>query len=282
MRPIAGSTGAGSEGPKRSVPVPSPSTSTQPRPAPTNPNSNNPHAALGVAPSPDYQRTQVATGTNAYQYPLWTQLSAQDQLLYNRIAKEYFPTSEGKTWYEEQFLPYAKDILDKTGIAPDPEYIAIRFAQTADYDISKYYRSNPAISPTSVLYDQPGGRPSADDTSSSSGGGGYGGGGGGGGGRSVSLASPSQAQALLTQFMQNSLGRDPDSKEVRDFVSLLQDYQMNNPNTVSFEGGNVVQSGGIDPGLVAQEFVEDVPGYTEAQSDKYYRTFMSALLGGGA
>lgn len=286
MRPIAGSTGAGAEGPKQSVPNPRPTPPRTPTPATTsrpNPGAANPHQAFGVTPSPAYQST-VATTTGAagtYQYPSWTALDQRTRNLYIDIAKAYNPNSEGKTWYEEQFLPEAYSILEETGIAPDPEYMAIRFARASDYDISEYYRTSPALSPDSILYDQPGGRPSESD-SSGGGGYGYGGGGGGGGGGSVSLASPSQAQSMLTQFMQATIGRDPNANEVRKFVEVLQDYQRNNPTTVSVEGDNVVQSGGIDPSVVAQEFVEDLPDYTESQADKYYRVFMGALLGGGA
>lgn len=115
----------------------------------------------------------------------------------------------------------------------------------------------------------------------SSGGGGYGGGGGATSQR-IDLASPSQAQALLTQFMQASVGRDPKPSEVRKFVELLQGYQTNNPTVVSAAGNTVTQTGGVDPSMVAQEFVETLPDYTESQADSYYRTFMQALLGGAA
>lgn len=113
-----------------------------------------------------------------------------------------------------------------------------------------------------------------------SGGGSYGGGGGATSER-IDLASPTQAQSLLTQFMQAAVGRNPKANEVSKFLELLQDYQRNNPTVVSAEGSTVTQSGGIDAGVVAQEFVETLPDYTEAQADRYYRSFMSALLGGG-
>ena len=122
-----------------------------------------------------------------------------------------------------------------------------------------------------------------DSSSPSSSYGGYGSYGGGGGGvtsQRIDLASPTQAQALLTQFMQSAVGRDPKANEVSKFLELLQDYQRNNPTVVSATGDTVTQSGGIDAGVVAQEFVETLPDYTEAQADRYYRSFMSALLGG--
>ncbi len=119
--------------------------------------------------------------------------------------------------------------------------------------------------------------------SGGSGGGYYGGGGGGGGGATsqrIDLTSYTGAQALLTQFMQSSMGRSPKAKEVGEFYKLLKQYQTNNPTVVSASGNTVTQSGGVDAGVVAQEFVETLPDYTEGQADKYYRVFMSALLGG--
>lgn len=112
------------------------------------------------------------------------------------------------------------------------------------------------------------------------GGGGYGGGGGGGTSERIDLTSYSGAQSLLTQFMQAAVGRNPKPGEVSKFLELLQGYQQNNPMVASADGNTVTQSGGIDPGVVAQEFVEGLPDYTEQQADRYYRTFMSALLGG--
>ena len=78
------------------------------------------------------------------------------------------------------------------------------------------------------------------------------------------------------------MGRDPKPSEVRKFVELLQGYQTNNPTVVSAAGNTVTQTGGVDPSMVAQEFVETLPDYTESQADSYYRTFMQALLGGAA
>jgi hypothetical protein len=143
------------------------------------------------------------------------------------------------------------------------------------------------VSPYSIIRNRylSGSEPEAQGDGSSSytsGGGGYGGGGGGGAtSERIDLASPTQAQALLTQFMQASVGRNPKANEVSKFLDLLQEYQRNNPTVVSAAGSTVTQSGGIDAGVVAQEFVETLPDYTESQADRYYRSFMSALLGGG-
>jgi hypothetical protein len=112
-----------------------------------------------------------------------------------------------------------------------------------------------------------------------SGGGGYGGGGGGGGG-SVSLTNPTSAKGLLMQTMQGVLGRNPSQQEYSQFVKILNEAEMANPNTASFEGGMAVGSGGIDPGVLALEFAEDQEDFTERRGDQLFRTFMQALAGG--
>jgi hypothetical protein len=129
---------------------------------------------------------------------------------------------------------------------------------------------------TKVLSDEEGGSGSR---SSSSGGGGYGGGGGGGGGQ-VSLTNPTSAKGLLMQTMQGVLGRNPSQQEYSQFVKILNEAEMANPNTASFEGGMAVGSGGVDPGVLALEFAQDQEDFTERQGDRYFRTFMQALAGG--
>ena len=111
------------------------------------------------------------------------------------------------------------------------------------------------------------------------GGGGYGGGGGGGGG-SVSLTNPTSARGLLMQTMQSVLGRNPTNDEYKTFLQVLNEAEMANPNTASFEGGMAVGSGGVDPGVLALEFAQDQEDFTERQGDRYFRTFMQALAGG--
>lgn len=113
-----------------------------------------------------------------------------------------------------------------------------------------------------------------------SGGGGYGGGGGGGGGGSVSLTNPTSARGLLMQTMQSVLGRNPTNDEYKTFLQVLNEAEMANPNTASFENGMAVGSGGVDPGVLALEFAQDQEDFTERQGDRYFRTFMQALAGG--
>lgn len=126
---------------------------------------------------------------------------------------------------------------------------------------------------------------SADDGSSGSsyysggGGGGYGGGGGGGGGQ-VSLTNPTSAKGLLLQTMQQALGRNPTDREYSQFLKILNEAEMANPQTVSVEGDNVVASGGVDPGVLALEFAQDAEDYRERQGDQYFQVFMQSLAGG--
>lgn len=179
----------------------------------------------------------------------------------DKIAKSIHPLKGGRSIWEESVA--ASAIASQRGEYVSP-YAILRKRYLSD-DATE---TRDGEGPTSRSY-------------SRGGGGGYGGGGGATSQR-IDLASPSQAQALLTQFMQASVGRDPKASEVRKFVDLLQEYQRNNPTVVSAEGSTVTQTGGIDAGMVAQEFVETLPDYTESQADRYYRTFMQALLGGAA
>ena len=110
------------------------------------------------------------------------------------------------------------------------------------------------------------------------GGGGYGGGGGGGG--SVSLTDPTSARGLLMQTMQGVLGRNPTTREYRDFLDTLNQTEMANPRTVSFEGDVAVQSGGVDPSVLALEFAQGAEDYKATQANKFYNAFMGALAGG--
>lgn len=300
MRPIAGSTGAGSEGPKRSVPVAPPTRTPTPSRTPTpaagpkktpSPGSSNPYAALGLPTPPAGANSGITTwlsNQDSYEFPTWTSLDQRTRDLYNDIAKAYNVNSTGKAWYRDDFLPYVRRVLEETGIAPDPENVALTFARQAGYDVSDYLASSPVLSPNSILFDRPYGDPDTepgDGSSSGSGsyggsggGGGYGGGGGGGG--SVSLTNPTSARGLLMQTMQSVLGRDPSNSEYKTFLQVLNEAEMANPNTASFEGGMAVGSGGVDPGVLALEFAQDQEDYTERQGDRYFRTFMQALAGG--
>lgn len=306
MRPDPGSTSRGAEGPKRTQPNPTP-TST---PARTNPSATNPWDALGVQQSQRYTTTQSPSATSSttssgvrydltyptgYRPPINYGLSADRQeqqistlpLIYRiqnagDLREAYWGDPESRAIIQAAARVYYRDYSNYN------DQWAEKFWQE---DIMGAALNPGAAPPWQMLQgifggevkasggDSPGG--ASYSSGGYSGGGGYGGGGGGGStSQRIDLASPSQAQALLTQFMQSSMGRNPRANEVKKFLELLQGYQTNNPTVVSASGNTVTQSGGIDPGMVAQEFVETLPDYTEAQADRYYRTFMSALLGG--
>jgi hypothetical protein len=113
-------------------------------------------------------------------------------------------------------------------------------------------------------------------TNSSGGGGGYSGGGGGGGGQ-VSLTNPSSARGLLMQTMQGVLGRNPTDQEYRQFIKALGQAEMGAPRTVDIEGDLAVQSGGIDPGMVAMEYVEGLEEFDSAAGQRTLDAFMQVL-----
>jgi len=117
------------------------------------------------------------------------------------------------------------------------------------------------------------------DSSSTSGGGGYGGGGYGGGGGmgSVSLTDPTSARGLLLQTMQGVLGRNPSDKEYRQFLKALQQAEMGAPRTVTVEGDVAVQSGGVDPGMIAMEYVEGLEEFDSAAGQRTFDAFMQVL-----
>jgi hypothetical protein len=108
------------------------------------------------------------------------------------------------------------------------------------------------------------------------GGGGYGGGGGGGGGQ-VSLTNPTSARGLLMQTMQGVLGRNPTEQEYSQFVKALGQAEMGAPRTVGFEGDLAVQSGGIDPGMVAMEYVQGLDEFESAEGQRAFGAFMQVL-----
>jgi len=112
-------------------------------------------------------------------------------------------------------------------------------------------------------------------------GGGYGGGGGGGGGGasmgSVSLTDPTSARGLLLQTMQGVLGRNPTDKEYNQFIKALNQAEMNAPRTVTVEGDVAVQSGGVDPGMVAMEYVEGLEEFDSAAGQRTLDAFMQVL-----
>lgn len=304
MRPDPGSTGMGAEGPKRTQPSPTP-TST---PARTNPSATNPWDALGVQQSQRYTTTQSPSATSSttssgvrydltyptgYRPPINYGLSADRQerqistlpLIYRiqnagDLREAYWGDPESRAIIQAAARVYYRDYSNYN------DQWAEKFWQE---DIMGAALNPGAAPPWQMLQgifggevkasggDSPGG--ASYSSGGYSGGGGYGGGGGGGGG-SVSLTNPTSARGLLMQTMQSVLGRNPTNDEYKTFLQVLNEAEMANPNTASFEGGMAVGSGGVDPGVLALEFAQDQEDFTERQGDRYFRTFMQALAGG--
>jgi hypothetical protein len=106
---------------------------------------------------------------------------------------------------------------------------------------------------------------------------GYGGGGGGGSSSSVVLTNPTSARGLLMQTMQSVLGRDPDEGEYKAFLEALNEAERANPRTVEMEGNTAVQSGGVDPGMIAMEYVEGAEEFSSAEGQRVFAEFMKVL-----
>jgi hypothetical protein len=106
-----------------------------------------------------------------------------------------------------------------------------------------------------------------------------GGGGGGGGSSSIDLSSPTQARSIITQVMQNLLGRDPDASEISDFTKALNEAQRANPVTVEGDGSTVTRSGGIEADVFAMDYVKGKEGFEDRQANQYYKLFMNILSG---
>jgi hypothetical protein len=119
--------------------------------------------------------------------------------------------------------------------------------------------------------------PSSSSGSRSYGGGGYSGGGGGGGGSSVVLTDPTSARGLLMQTMRGVLGRNPSDGEYEQFIKALNQAEMNAPRTVDMDGDIAVQSGGVDPGMVAMEYVEGLEEFDSAAGQRTLDAFMQVL-----
>jgi len=110
--------------------------------------------------------------------------------------------------------------------------------------------------------------------SRSYGGGGYG---GGGGSSSVSLTDPTSARGLLMQVMRSMLGRRPDEEEYKTFLEALNEAERANPRTVEMEGSTAVQAGGLDPSMIAMEYVEGLEEFDSAEGQRTFDAFMQVL-----
>jgi hypothetical protein len=180
----------------------------------------------------------------------------QDYL--NAVAKSQHPMKKGKTlWAEAVGASYA---VSGRGETITPWSILSQ----------KYlnpFSAAPAVAATST---------SGGYTSYGGGGGGYGGGGGASMG-SVSLTDPTSARGLLLQTMRSVLGRNPNDQEYRQFIKALEQAEMAAPRTVTVEGDVAVQSGGVDPGMVAMEYVEGLEEFNSAAGQRTLDAFMQVL-----
>ena len=198
--------------------------------------------------------------------------------LFGIIAKDYYSSSTAKKWYEEQFLQDALNISRTEGRMVNVVDLAYEYAVnkgllSQDGQLTKQGEAAYRI----YLGEKGGGGagPSGGGYSSY-GGGGYGGGGGGGGG-SVSLTDPTSARGLLLQTMRSVLGRNPNDQEYRQFIKALEQAEMAAPRTVTVEGDVAVQSGGVDPGMVAMEYVEGLEEFNSAAGQRTLDAFMQVL-----
>jgi len=109
------------------------------------------------------------------------------------------------------------------------------------------------------------------------GGGGYGGGyGGSASTKRITLTNPTDAYYLLNQAMSQFLGRQATSKELSEFVKLLNAQERANPTVATMDGDTTTQEGGFNPATFAEQFARSQEGSAEFQAAT---TFMDALLG---
>lgn len=180
----------------------------------------------------------------------------QDYL--NAVAKSQHPMKKGKTlWAEAVGTSYA---------------VSGRGENLTPWSIlsQKYlnpFSAAPAVAEAST---------SGGYSSYGGGGGGYGGGGSASGG-TVSLTDPTSARGLLMQTMQNALGRNPTDQEYSQFIKALNQAEMSAPQTVGFEDGLTVQSGGVNPSMVAMEYVEGLEEFDSAAGQRTLDAFIRVL-----
>lgn len=243
----------------------------------------------------EFAPTTANAAMSAYQtnpptqmYKPFEMLPASEKNFWALMAANYDSNSNPETQYAK-FAEIAMNQGAMTGVWANPMGIAMRHARDMGYDMRNVYvpgtRAGMAARRGTATYEAGAYDPQFEgftntigpDSSNYYGGGG---GGGGGGSSSVDLTNPTTARGLLTQAMQGALGREPSREEIRDFIQVLNKKQTNNPVTVSAEGDTVVRSGGVDPGVVAIDYVTAMPEYEEYRGSQYFETFMSSLAGG--
>lgn len=248
-----------------------------------------------VSTSSDFNPSTGGAALSAYQnnpptdmYKSFEMLRPEEKNFWALMAANYHSSSTPEAQYAK-FAEIAMQQGEASGVWANPTGIAMRHARDMNYDMRNVYvpdaRMSMAMRRGAEQFEL--GAYDADfqgfsgtvDTSSSGGypsggGGGYGGGGGGG---SVSLTNPTSARGLLMQTMQGVLGRNPSDQEYRQFIKALSQAEMGAPRTVDFEGDLAVQSGGVDPGMVAMEYVEGLEEFDSAAGQRTLDAFMQVL-----
>jgi hypothetical protein len=97
----------------------------------------------------------------------------------------------------------------------------------------------------------------------------------------IDITTPTGARALLTQAMQNLLGRDPSVDEIATFTTALNESQQANPQVVTAMGDTVTRSGGFEADVFAADFVQNQDEFQEVKATQFYRGLIDALGGGG-
>lgn len=199
--------------------------------------------------------------------------------LFGIIAKDYYSTSTAKKWYEEQFLQQALNVSRTEGRMVNVVDMAYEYAVNKGLLDDKGQLTTRGEEAYRVYLGEKPGSSGGSGSRSYSSGGGYSGGGysGGGGGGQVSLTNPTSARGLLMQTMQGVLGRNPTEQEYKQFIKALTQAEMGAPRTVDFEGDLAVQSGGVDPGMVAMEYVEGLEEFDSAAGQRTLDAFMQVL-----
>lgn len=247
-----------------------------------------------VSTSSDFNPSTSGAALSAYQnnpptdmYKSFEMLRPEEKNFWALMAANYHSSSTPEAQYAK-FAEIAMQQGQASGVWANPMGIAMRHARDMNYDMRNVYvpdaRMSMAMRRGAGQFEL--GAYDADfqgfsgtvDTSSSggypSGGGGFGGGGGGG---SVSLTNPTSARGLLMQTMQGVLGRNPSEQEYKQFIKALTQAEMGAPRTVDFEGDLAVQSGGVDPGMVAMEYVEGLEEFDSAAGQRTLDAFMQVL-----
>jgi hypothetical protein len=110
----------------------------------------------------------------------------------------------------------------------------------------------------------------------------------------TSYSTKLDARAILTQELQQSLGRDPSKEELGAFYRALHKAQGNHPSAATSvtntnaagtkSSTSTTSSGGLDTGAFAQGYVNDTFNHERddrAAATEYYDALLNMGRGGG-